>query len=306
MRWLSVLVAVGAVTVWSGIAQPAGAADEAGMKVGEKSVMLEQGGKTMLEYCFAGVPFKPYMRTLATPAGINILRDAPSDHLHHHGLMFAWRVNGVNFWEEKSEVGREVHRKIESAGGGFVEKIEWLAPVGEDVLLLEERRVEMVDSGDPAARLLVWRSTFTVPAGKPSAAITGAHYHGLGMRFLKEMDNAGQFINAEGKKSEVFRGTEMLVPGASWCAYVAAFDGKEVTAALLDHPQNPRPATFFTMTKPFAYLSAALNLHKDPLTIEQGKPLTFTWGVVVADGKLDAARIGKIRERWLASKEPAR
>ena len=50
---------------------------------------------------------KPYVRELAPLRGDNILRDSPFDHKHHHGLMFAIRVNGVNFWEETPGCGHE-------------------------------------------------------------------------------------------------------------------------------------------------------------------------------------------------------
>ncbi|MHC4656117.1 MAG: DUF6807 family protein, partial [Planctomycetota bacterium] len=56
------------------------------------------------------VPFKPYVQQLFSPAGVNILRDAPADHLHHHALMFAVKVNGVNFWEETPTAGKQLHK----------------------------------------------------------------------------------------------------------------------------------------------------------------------------------------------------
>ena len=41
--------------------------------------------------------FKPYVRELYSLNGVNLLRDAPADHLHHHGLMYTIRVNDLNF-----------------------------------------------------------------------------------------------------------------------------------------------------------------------------------------------------------------
>ena len=43
---------------------------------------------------------KPYADQLFSPAGVQVLRDSPLDHKHHHGLMYALAVDGVNFWEE--------------------------------------------------------------------------------------------------------------------------------------------------------------------------------------------------------------
>ena len=53
-------------------------------------------------YRYVQSPYKPYADRLVSPAGTQILRDSPSDHKHHHGLMFALSADGVNFWEEDS------------------------------------------------------------------------------------------------------------------------------------------------------------------------------------------------------------
>ena len=51
-------------------------------------------GQKILVYAFATNQFKPYVRELYTLRGENVTRDAPPDHLHHHGLMYAVYVNG--------------------------------------------------------------------------------------------------------------------------------------------------------------------------------------------------------------------
>ena len=120
------------------------------------------------------------------------------------------------------------------------------------------------------------------------------------MRFVKSMDTGGQHLNAAGKPGIIFRGDEKLVR-ATWSAYTADADGKTVTVAMFDHPQNPRhPATWFTMTAPFAYLSATLNLYKEPLKIVSGKPLVLRYAVAVWDGKIEADRIEKLYRQWTA------
>lgn len=62
--------------------------------------VVRHQGRTVFSYAFGPGRFKPHVRELATIEGRNLLRDAPSDHLHHHALMYAIRVNGINFWEE--------------------------------------------------------------------------------------------------------------------------------------------------------------------------------------------------------------
>jgi hypothetical protein len=54
---------------------------------GELEVRFD--GRRVLLYAHAKTQFKSYVRELITTRGINVLRDAPPDHLHHHGLMYA-------------------------------------------------------------------------------------------------------------------------------------------------------------------------------------------------------------------------
>ena len=75
-------------------------------------------GRTLLTYAFATNQCKPYVRELRTLAGDEVLREAPADHLHHHGLMYAIGVNGVNFWEERDQPGHERHVRLLAHGTG--------------------------------------------------------------------------------------------------------------------------------------------------------------------------------------------
>src|SRR5690606_22625381 len=108
-------------------------------------------------YRWAGVPFKPYVRELTTPSGTNVIRDAPADHLHHHGLMFAVTVDGVNFWEEAASSGVQRHpdppRLVEV--GTVLETltvpVEWVYPADDKHLLNEERMLQSYQHGDLGA-----------------------------------------------------------------------------------------------------------------------------------------------------------
>jgi len=274
----------------------------------EDIISVYAGDAVVLRYCYQNVPFKPYVQQLLTPVGLNVLRDAPADHLHHHALMFAVAVDGVNFWEEQQAPGRQEHRTfagmvvdrcVGGTFGSFAERINWVGPHGKGLLLQEIRGIEVCRLAEPAVTLLTWTSRFEVPAGydaKESVTLTGSPYFGLGMRFLQSMDTGGQFRNAEGKTGV----QETNDKQATWCAYSAIADGKPVTIAMFDSPINERhPATWFTMDNPFAYLSATLNLHKEPLKIVSGKPLWVRYGVALWDGQVQPEQIDKLYNRWV-------
>jgi len=282
------------------------AADSVEFTKDSARVTIKADGQTVLVYKYGEVPFKPYVEQFCTPSGVNVLRDAPFDHLHHHGLMFAIRVDDVNFWEERNDPGIQktidlAEVKTHEFGGinwtGFTSHIDWTGPKEGQVLLKEERVIEVALDKPGKASGIIWTSTFTLPEGKASATLTGANYHGLGMRFLPSMDTGGSFLNSEGKTG--VEGTNDA--RAKWCAYTALADGKEVTVVMLDHSANPRhPAVWFTMTQAFAYLSATLNLAKEPLEIKAPESLTLRYALILGDGKIEASKITNLYNKWIA------
>ena len=239
--------------------------------------------------------FKPYIVKLMTPSGVNVLRDAPPDHSHHHGLMFAIKVDGVNCWEEYNPVdyGRQETTAFAEAAaetdGRKEKKVEstltWSNGVGQP-LVLEKRTITATQIGN--ATVLDWTSVFTLPAGKEKAIIEGNVYHGLGMRFVESMDKDGKFFAAaDAGEQEDLRGTGNLTR-CRWMAYTAKVDDKPVTVVLLDTKDNPRPMLAYTMGgdgKRFAFLSATTNLHREPLMLTSEKPIAFCYQVVLWDGE---------------------
>jgi len=294
------LAAVCALASYAVAAEPLSAAKDT------TTIKVSRGTKPVLEYRFASVPFKPYVSQLWTPGGVQVLRDSPHDHKHHHGLMFAIEAGGVDFWSETAKNGKQVSRdpdgpRMRGSGPWFHERLDWVAPDGA-VILQEQRSVCAFDEPDLVGTWVGWRSEISAAPGRGTVKLTGHHYFGLGARFLQVMDKDGEFTNASGKPGETVRGDERLV-AAKWCAYSALVDGRAVTIAIFDNPQNARhPARMFMMSKPFAYLSATLNLWKEPLELETGQPLVLIYTVVVCDGKLAAAEIENLYQRWMTMK----
>jgi hypothetical protein len=270
------------------------------------SVILRNGERALLEYRYEQIPNKPYVQHLYTPSGIDVVRDSAPDHKHHHGLMFAVGVNGVSYWEETDKGGFQKHRppiqtRSDSQDGtvraGFTDTLDWIAPKQTQPVLYETRQIDSFAAPDLTANLLSWRTTLS--AAEASVTLSGSHYYGLGMRFPISMDHKGEFFTAKGKiGGEVVRGDEQLSPG-DWCAVYGTIDGKPVTVAMFDHPDNLRKVLWFSMTKPFSYLSATLNYHRQSIQLEKDKPLSLCYGVAVWDGRVDPQTIEQTRRQWL-------
>ncbi len=265
-----------------------------------ETVSVNSAGRPVLEYQLAPKPKKSYVSKLFSPAGVQILRDAPQDHLHHHSLMFAVAVDGVDFWSENETCGIQkpvATPDIKSAShdgqssATIVHRLEWMAPNGSDVLLIESRTVEVLKNKKPGPPVLVWKCRLSPPPGTKSVTLTGSTYFGLGARFVESMDSDGSFQNADGKTGVEDTNDKQ----SAWCAYSAKADGRPVTIAIFDCPKNPRhPATWFTMDSNFAYLAATLDLSKRPLVVDADKPLELRYGVVLWDGQVSKDQIDAI------------
>lgn len=255
----------------------------------------------------AAHPNKPYIAQLYAPGDkpIPLLDDSPPDHFHHHGLMFAISADGTDFWSEKGvkNAGRQqVATSVATpAGDGFTQKLRWLAT--DDTNLLDESRsvrVRATGTGTEAVHWLDWQSVLTPAAGRASVRLSGSHYFGLGMRFLPAWANKAEFLWAATTGQTVVRGDEKLTPGA-WAAARCEIDGRTVTVLMIDHPANPRPVRWFTMGKPFCYLSAALGLEATPANLAAGERWTLRYGLAMISGPADAARLAQLAAAWTTS-----
>ena len=249
-------------------------------------------------------PNKPYIAQLYAPGDkpIPLLADSPPDHFHHHGLMFAIGVDDTDFWAEKDikNAGRQELVEPEPAPG-FTQNLRWLATDGTR-LLDETRRLRVRSTGKDADAVnwLDWESTLTPAPGRDGVKLFGSHYFGLGMRFLPAWSNKAEFLWSGVTDQKVVRGDEKLTPGA-WAAVRCEIEGRPLTVLMIDHPANSRPAKWFTMGKPFCYLSAALGLDSAPARLAAGEHWSLRYGIAVMSGPADPARLAKLAAQWQAA-----
>lgn len=279
------------------------------------TAIVGRKGQEVLLYRFKTVEYKPYVKVLCTPQGVNVLDDNIPDHKHHHGWMLALGAESGDFWGEHSpkECGSEVtqdlkktHRHMSdgSKWDGLAEKLDWRSPAPNCESLLSEERILLVKPGEGMTPTLVhWASSLSAAKDRTKTALWGRHYFGLGMRFVPDMVG-GEFLSADDRQGTVVRGEEELTP-ARWLAYRAQVKGMPVTVAMFDHPLNPRsPCTWFTMPRPFAYLSATLNLEKQPRDVTPEHPLSFQYGVALWDGHVTIEVIEKAWQEWVSQFNP--
>ncbi len=284
---------------------PLGWADQSiQIKQDDESLSIAQADSPILMYRFGKVPFKPYVEKLYSPQGINVARDQVEDHPHHHGLMFALRVNGISFWGETEEAGKQIHQGFgalqskqdeEGLFAQIKERLHWQSPEKE-TLLKESRTLQLIQPQGQKVNLLSWRSQLQCPQERDEVILAGSHYYGLGIRFIEKMDAIGSFLNSEGAEGTIFRGEERLVE-ADWCGYQVKAPSP-ITVVFFASPKNPHSTTWFTMANPFAYLSATLRYHENEYTITPSQPLDLRYTVGVWDGLPDRKAINQFYDEW--------
>ena len=266
--------------------------------------------------------FKPYVKELYTVKGDNLLRDAPADHLHHHALMYGIRVNGLNFWEETAGNGvQKPVRWLRQETGlnpeglpqvTLCQLLHWVSPqeafladTSPAALLVERRTLVLTVNEAQQEVALHWKSEFQVGPKTNQVVLTGANYHGLGLRFLQELDplavhvNSGNTPDLGGNKQDVSR--------HPWGSVSFDLPAKPVTVALFGHPANARgDAWFFTMRTPFAYLSATQELNQEPLVYHTGDTFALNYLVTLYPELKSRDALSQRSQQWEASLGPAK
>jgi len=254
-------------------------------------------GRRLLVYAFAASQFKPYVRELYTLRGENVLRDAPPDHLHHHGLMYGVRVNGIDFWDERGAPGIQKHIELPVQiatappqglpEAHFTELIHWLAPTNRTAapslnaaLLVEQRTLTVTVDEQNQEVALRWDSQFQVGPTAGKVTLHGPNYDGLGLRLPQSFDHVARFQNDAGKPY-TGQNTQDVIP-ARWTSVSGAMGEHEVMLALFGRKDNPRgDSNFFTMLDHFAYLSATEGLDQQPLEYKAGSKFSLSYLLTV-------------------------
>jgi len=272
--------------------------------------IVSHQGQPLLRYVFNPRQAKPYVAEFSAPGGRNILRDAPFDHLHHHGLMYAIKVNGLNFWEEVP--GNGVERVVETSASAtgdaaaLRQLIHWVAPQDAFVadttpgaLLIENRTLVLTVDAATHESALVWKAEFEVGKKTNDVTLTGATYHGLGMRFRQDLDKLADHSYA-GRKPDLVNRQE--VSPAKWASVSFAAPGQPATIALVPHPTNARgDGAFFSMITAFPYLSATQGLDKEPLIYHSGDKFTVRYLVVLYPELKSTEALEARAAKWRAS-----
>ncbi|MCC9606331.1 PmoA family protein [Blastopirellula sp. JC732] len=276
----------------------------------EDQLVIRVGEQELLRYHLALLPSpnpdqpeygrSGFMHPVRTPLGTIVTDDFPPDHMHQHGVMFAWTdttYSGrhVDFWNSFKQEGRVEHRRLlrtfsgPVVGGFDVELAHVDLTSGEPIdVLYETWSVRAYASADP---FLLEIESVQRAAGAEPLVIRKYHYGGMAVRGSREWYQAKEagFLTSEGK--------DRLAGNHSRPRWVDMFGpadkGKLAGIAVLDSPDNfrfPQPVRLHP-DKPYFCFSPQV---EDAFTIGPESTYRSRYWLVPHDGPIQQEQIEAI------------
>ncbi|QVQ50834.1 PmoA family protein [Spiractinospora alimapuensis] len=279
---------------------------------------------------------RPYFHPMRTLGGELVSLYRPHDHVWHKGI--AWSLPNVgpaNFWggvtyrrdvgyTQLDNDGAMTHQGFERIDVGpdsveVAERLDWVTAQGE-TWFRERRGFGVTVDTEHDAWLLTFRTTFTnvtdeaIPIGSPTTeGRPNAGYGGLFWRGPRSFSGGRVYTQ------DAVGGDDMMGTRAPWLGFAGRHDehDRSSTLVFVDAPDNTNhPTQWFVRTGMFACVCPA-PFFDTVVGAEPGVPLTYRYGVVIADGDREADGSGRLAawgrrvlEGWstrrdVASAEPA-
>lgn len=230
-----------------------------------------------------------FIHPVYTPAGRVVTDPFPEDHLHQHGLMFAWTSaayegNKVDFWNSKKQQGRVEHVKTLQADADAIKvQLAHIVTRKQPVRVLNEtwslKRV-------PHASMNVFDlvSVQTCATEKP-LDILKYHYGAMCVRGPSAWIKNGAMLTSEGKARD-----EGNHSRPNWVALFGKVDNQWCGIAAISHPDNfrhPQPVRLHPDKPYFCFSPMVLG----DFQIKPNEPYVSRFRFVAFDGKPDPEQL---------------
>lgn len=245
-----------------------------------------------------------YIHPLLSPSGKLLTDDFARNHLHHHGIWFAWTKTEYDgrqpdFWNMGQGKGRVDFVALDDhwtgqVQGGFRARHRYIdLSNGEPVTVLNENWEVRIYNVPPGARPF-WLFDMEVTqecVGDKPLALPKYHYGGLGFRGNWDWNGKDRtfFLTSEGEMDRV----KANQTRGRWCHIAGEVNGELTGTAILCHPENyqaPQPMRVHPDEPFFCYAPSQAG----DWQIAPGKPYLSRYRFVVFDGPPNAAELDRL------------
>ncbi len=286
------------------------------------TLTITEKGKPVLTYHYgdqlpfgldAGLTRSCYIHPLYSLDGEPLTDDFPADHLHHHGLFWAWPVIGVrgvrsSNWEPADPLLRQrfvrwALRETDDKGAHLAVENAWR--LGEKETVLEETVSLNVHPATALARAIDVEIVLR-PVGGPlelrGAPADNKGYGGLCFRGAPLLRGA-EMTTDRGRIEEDSVGEPFLWVDLSTKSDPGP-DAGRVGVAVFVHPRHPGQPLAWLARNSYA---GVLNPSWPGLagtTLAEGTPVTLRYRIYVHRGDAEAARVGEAYRACAAGQRP--
>lgn len=268
------------------------------------TLSLRQGDRVLLTYQAKRIPSpvvdapwfgrSGFIHPVYTPSGKIVTSDFPKDHLHQHGLMFAWTssvVDGrpIDFWNSAKQVGH-------------IEHVETIQANSDKIQV----RLHHIDDQDPE-KTVVLDETWTVIrvpheslnvfdlvsnqtcVMKQPLEIKEYHYGAMCVRGPEAWLEEGKMLTSEGMTQKDGNHTR-----PNWVAMSGPLEGAECGIVAMSHPDNfraPQPVRLHPKKPYFCFAPMVLG----DFQIKPSESYVSRFRFATFDGPVD---VEKLKTLW--------
>ena len=245
-----------------------------------------------------------YLHPILTPSGKQVTDDFPTNHIHHHGVWWAWthtKFQGrePDFWNMGDNKGRVEFDGVDATWsgpvhGGFRSHLRQVDLLADKPVTALNETWEVRAYAPPAGVQSYWVFDVTVEdrcATGDALELPEYRYGGIGLRGNGAWNGKDKvnFLTSDGE-------TDRLKGNAArgrWCDMWGEVDGAKAGIAILGHPSNfraPQPMRLHP-TEPFFNFAPQ---QAGDMAIKPGETFTARYRFVVHDGPPDRAELDRL------------
>ena len=235
-----------------------------------------------------------FIHPVYTPSGRIVTAAFPKDHMHQHGLMFAWTSSEfegrpVDFWNSAARQGRVRHVETVRAGNdAFQVRLEHIDDTTPEPTAVLNETWEVKRVPHPSMHVFELVSTQTCASDSP-LVIRQYHYGAMCVRGPEAwLNKRATMVTSEGQDREDGNHSR-----PNWVAMYSEIDGQQCGISTMSHPSNfraPQPVRLHPSKPYFCFAPMVLG----DFSIEPGKPYVSRFLFVAFDGAPDMKQLNAL------------